>query len=539
MNWQHLFNHIILERGYDYYNSSRIEWIKKEEHQITAEVYGSDLYSIEINLNHSETEVIDLYCDCPYAQDGKNCKHMAAVLFALQLSKDSDSIYPLDNTIDYELLVSQLSREKLEEIILDEVKHNSTIANKLRILAIPHQDTLDHSLNLITNIIDSRSDYNDYIDYYEVGDMYYEVSSALETMTNSLIQNQEYKDAIILSLNVLRVVSEYDFDDSNGYFSMLISDVFEIINDNIESCSLAEKKDIFESFTKALSNDLNDILSSYIDSSFIDFFSNEHFYNEKIQFYKDIINREEIKKSLYPYEIEDSILSIYAILRDLCMPTSEFYSDYGKYNITQFLLANEYLEHNNIRKSIEIYEFLKSKSYRTESISRTLLDIYSLTDSRDSYIKELWDLITIHAQGDIELFSTFKETIPEKEWPSVREKIFMSINNQHALEALYIEEELYDRLLKSVMNSYELTKIMEYEKYLIENYRDSLLKKYEIVLIEMAKFAEKSNYTRIARVLTHINNVYKNNSLTNNLIELWSSQYKNRPLMIKILYSVK
>ena len=29
-------------------------------------------------------DVIDMYCSCPYAADGRNCKHMAAVLFQFE-----------------------------------------------------------------------------------------------------------------------------------------------------------------------------------------------------------------------------------------------------------------------------------------------------------------------------------------------------------------------------------------------------------------------------------------------------------------------
>ena len=40
---------------------------------------GSDDYEVEISINNGE--VTDLYCSCPCALDGRNCKHMAAVLY--------------------------------------------------------------------------------------------------------------------------------------------------------------------------------------------------------------------------------------------------------------------------------------------------------------------------------------------------------------------------------------------------------------------------------------------------------------------------
>lgn len=46
---------------------------------IRADVIGSEDYEVEISLSYGE--VTDMYCSCPYALDGRNCKHMAAVLY--------------------------------------------------------------------------------------------------------------------------------------------------------------------------------------------------------------------------------------------------------------------------------------------------------------------------------------------------------------------------------------------------------------------------------------------------------------------------
>ena len=79
MNWKKLFAMHILERGYDYYLENLVENIDISEDIIRADMIGSDDYEVEISINNGE--VTDLYCSCPYALDGRNCKHMAAVLY--------------------------------------------------------------------------------------------------------------------------------------------------------------------------------------------------------------------------------------------------------------------------------------------------------------------------------------------------------------------------------------------------------------------------------------------------------------------------
>lgn len=79
MNWKKLFAIHILERGYDYYIENAVENLDVSDDIIRADVTGSEDYEVEIFL--SSGEVTDMYCSCPYALDGRNCKHMAAVLY--------------------------------------------------------------------------------------------------------------------------------------------------------------------------------------------------------------------------------------------------------------------------------------------------------------------------------------------------------------------------------------------------------------------------------------------------------------------------
>ena len=75
------FKHDVLERAFQYYESDYVHELKRlSSDVITASVEGTDSkpYAVRIDLSrpyHSE-------CSCPYAAQGKMCKHMAAVFFA-------------------------------------------------------------------------------------------------------------------------------------------------------------------------------------------------------------------------------------------------------------------------------------------------------------------------------------------------------------------------------------------------------------------------------------------------------------------------
>lgn len=80
-NWKKEFTPLILSRGKKYYEDGAVERIRQCEDGYYAYVAGSEDYQVEIALN--ETGIEEMACSCPYAK-GNYCKHMAAVLYAIE-----------------------------------------------------------------------------------------------------------------------------------------------------------------------------------------------------------------------------------------------------------------------------------------------------------------------------------------------------------------------------------------------------------------------------------------------------------------------
>src|SRR4051794_11638825 len=72
---------VIVQRGRSYYNNGRVISIEEtDDNTWTAEVEGTDVYTVEVTLKNKT--ITDSFCDCPY--DGETCKHVVAVLFTLR-----------------------------------------------------------------------------------------------------------------------------------------------------------------------------------------------------------------------------------------------------------------------------------------------------------------------------------------------------------------------------------------------------------------------------------------------------------------------
>src|SRR3954447_14981730 len=72
---------VIVQRGRSYYSNGRVISIEETgDNTWTAEVEGTDLYTVEVTLKNKT--ITDYFCDCPY--DGATCKHVVAVLLTLR-----------------------------------------------------------------------------------------------------------------------------------------------------------------------------------------------------------------------------------------------------------------------------------------------------------------------------------------------------------------------------------------------------------------------------------------------------------------------
>jgi uncharacterized Zn finger protein len=80
-NFETQIDSAIVQRGRNYYsNGSVISIEENDDNTWTAEVEGTETYTVEITLENKT--VTDYLCGCPY--DGGTCKHVVAVLFTLR-----------------------------------------------------------------------------------------------------------------------------------------------------------------------------------------------------------------------------------------------------------------------------------------------------------------------------------------------------------------------------------------------------------------------------------------------------------------------
>lgn len=86
-NFEEMIEERIVERGHDYYYGDMIaEFQNLGNKEFSAEVLGTEQYSVFIQLAHNNT-IIEHSCNCPYDY-GEYCKHEVAVLYHIKLNEE-------------------------------------------------------------------------------------------------------------------------------------------------------------------------------------------------------------------------------------------------------------------------------------------------------------------------------------------------------------------------------------------------------------------------------------------------------------------
>jgi len=129
-NFELYMDETILERGRNYRNSGNILSLEYDGEEWTADVQGSDDYSVIVVLSE-DNEILYSECDCPYDWS-KHCKHKAAVFYAIRnkIKAGGISVAPV-KTNRLKSVIRNLNRQQLMSIILNYASKADNMGDEL------------------------------------------------------------------------------------------------------------------------------------------------------------------------------------------------------------------------------------------------------------------------------------------------------------------------------------------------------------------------------------------------------------------------
>lgn len=545
MKWEKLFKPHILERGYEYFRSHSIQNMEISSNRIRANVLGTEEYEVEILL--SQDNITELYCSCPYAEEGKNCKHIAAVLyewFDKKEKKDKKGSTLNKKKEEISNLLEKIDKQTINSFLSEVLMENEKLF--LRFKNLLNENDTEEYLELyreeIEDIILEYTDEDNFINYYNVDSFVSELEDIIYKDILPMTKDGNYKLAFDILHEMFISITKLDVDDSSGILSSLVDDSYDKWLKILSKVKPGEKRIIFKSLQSNLELPILDYMKEYIEKIIVKEFREKEYREVKLKWITKKI--EECDKSelewIRNYKLGKWAIWYFHLLQE------------DKYKEEEFLAFCKNYWHNEAVRKYYIDFCIQQKDYQAafQAIEESILldadnsfllsyytikkkEIFLLQGDQEAYVEQLWKLVMKYNPGNLEFFKELKQQYPTKEWLVQREKIFQRLSKDRHLAILYHEEKLYDRLLSIVVETQGIFLLGEYEKDLISIFPKQVLQKYERELKEMAsKTGNRKQYRELVSLLRKMKKIKGGNQVVENICMEWKIQYKNRPAMM-------
>lgn len=570
MNWQKLFASHILERGYDYYCDGAVENIEIGRDDLRADVVGTEDYEVEISLN--DGKVTDMYCSCPYAAGGNNCKHMAAVLYEWtadimdedepedtdneDMDNDADAesmdlFEPAVTVCDYkkksaavEKLVTSAERDIVQAFLVSVLAEDKKLLLRFRNMVnkcATNEDVEDY-FEQIDEIADRYLGRDHFINYYQAYDFMLELEEIIDKDVRRMIDNGSHISAFHVMNHIFVLLGNVDMDDSGGETSMLAEQIYQLWLELLTKVNAQDKRKMFIWFTTHMDGSVIDYLEEYIEQIIMEEFKEPEYEQDKLSFMEEMIEKAEKKDSGWSrdYAVGKWTVTYLKTLEEKNAPEDQleeickkYWNNSGvrRYYIDRYFEKKEYDRVLQVLdESIEL-----DKAYRGQVLeyNQKKKEIYRLQGNKSAYIEQLWKLVLEQSAGDLDIYKELKAQYSEKEWLIKREELFKKLPPNAHIDRLYKEEKLYDRLLAYVLKSSGLYAVQSYENVLKKEYPKQILSKYQGEVNKMASCTgNRKHYADLVALLRRMKQIKGGSEIVETIVEEWKIKYRNRPAMM-------
>ncbi|MBR4163613.1 MAG: SWIM zinc finger family protein [Solobacterium sp.] len=536
--WKYLFSPQVLSRGEDYYYGDEVRKIKKTDYGYSAEVRGENKYEVDIYINGDEVDEMD--CTCPYAAKGYNCKHMAAVLFALEDQDFVEESEP-ENRETIDDILARLDEKTIltefRNILEENVQLHDRFYNKYR-----RQPADRKEITRINGMLDDLAyEYGDrggFVDWYHGSDYVRGFLACLEDYVEPMIERGEYLAAFEVLKHAFYVVNTVDMDGSNGEHSDIVYHIEELWTDIIQHADANEKDQIHQWFESMLEKASSLNVGDSIADMYYSQFNDEKYLLPILKETKDIIQ----DPSISAYALKDKLDLYKSVLERLHQPLNEYnqwLQDHRHIPSVKEILLKEAEDKKDIETCITLSEELLNTEdvwWRKNELARKLLKYYRENGDKEKYRDTLKRIVLEGRTPLMEDIRILRNLYAEEEWIPIREEIVKK--DRYIAKEIFFEERLYDRLW-ALLKMMPVSEIEPYLHVLRNEYADELLERYSTYLHALEeRHGTRTVYEEMEKYLHLTASIPGGKKEAYSIISQWQKQFPTRKAMQQMLINV-
>ncbi len=545
-SWKNWFQPHILERGLAYFDEGRVSELERTEDGYTATVEGTEEYEVEILLDGDSIE--DMICDCPYAEDGNACKHMAAVLFAVAAAEPSKKKAPAKKErLTPNRLVEKIPDSQLRPLLTKLVSEDEKL---YRVLLLRYGGaSLDECIKTLRKELVSigrqYADRDGCIDYYH-GERFSEaIADHIRQQTETLLARNEPLLAFQAGVDALREYSGYGIDGSNGEYGLVMEAMEDMCVDVLAATDEIVAEKIFDLLAGCAKSDQEEwFVQEFASQMVFSHFAGKYFDEKKLALVDEqisVLTSSGRKDYSSEYKMKELLTRRFDLMKKLSLPKEEldaFLDRYTNYSDIRKLRIRQALDEGKTDEAIRLLEEGKAadrdKRGLVAEYSEWLMDLYERQGRRDKLIAELEYHVFGLSSGGMEMLNRLKKACTPAQWIEYRER-YLSGRTYHKLE-LMESEGLWERLMEEVTEAGHLSILDRYEAALKKRYPNEMLEAYACILTkEAAAASDRKRYQELARYLKKLRNYPGGAERAAQLAEDWRTRYIRRRAMMEEL----
>ena len=532
MEWENNFSKRVLNRGFNYYLDGYVEDIYINSKKIKAVVYGTRHYHVEIALNGDNIK--EMSCDCPYALDGHNCKHMAAVLFEWERRVSHPEIGHFE-------VIDDASDEDIRSFLLQLFNENPELVERFKQFSST-DNSMDTMTNELLEIIRYYQYDHNYINTDNTVPFCEDYEKCIFKWIDLLKQKKEYFNAIRFLADAYNILDSLDIDVDEGQPYDLSYSINEAFSEILPYMDISERKEAFEFVRQQFYSMENASFKvDLVETLFSRFTGNEYvesqldFVEEQYDYfgeYPTIFNRElmiDLAVNGYIELLEKNNASKKEI--------KAVYKKYWKYDSVRISCVKECMLNKEFDQALTYLDKCIKLDYKDQSLYKRDVemkkDIYQKQGNREGYREMMKILVLDFRDTGMEEYIELKNLYTSEEWIKERDSIIKQINSDWFLCAIYAEENLHKQLLDSIVNSNDKHLLCQYTHLLKDEYPEQLLRMYRVAVEKEAEHASNRTYYRqLVGDLRVMKSISGGDKVVDEIIKKWKTQYKNRTAMM-------
>ena len=544
MDWQKMFAPWILERGRNYWDDGCVESLYRDGNAVTAVVSGTEDYNVEIEMGRGG-KIAYMSCTCPYAEDGNNCKHMAAVLFAMEDGKPQSAITRNDESfpkLPWQETLNQLSPEEMRQLLSELAQSDRGLQERITTLhGQPAPEVLEAAWeSQLAEIPAEYTDRHGFIDYDHAYDFFMELDEFLGTRLPRLLEKEKVTEAFRLSCMVFETGMEQDTDDSDGGCSILAGSCEEAWRTLLNQANSQQEQEMYAWFTSHTRVPAWDYGSEIVEEFLYHWEWSAPLLERNLQF----LDAELAREGNPEYRMEEMLncrANTMAALGAEDAAIDRFWAQYRHLPFVREREINHVLDEKSyddaIRLLRESKDLDKGDDFRVCGYSQKLITIYQQTGQTEPLREELRFQIFNCVQRDLTYIKLYREIVPSGEWPGLLDTLLCHPTTRTLKYELLAFGEQYELLFLSIVQEGSFHRMRQYADILCqwspEQVRDTYVRMLDGV---MFRASDRNMYRETIGYLQRVQQFPDGAEAAKQLADSWRVQFRRRKAMLDELH---